>query len=68
MAATGITPRESEVLALLAQARSTKEIAARLYLSPKTVERHIANLAAKVGVEGRSELVAFAARHLMGAS
>jgi DNA-binding CsgD family transcriptional regulator len=68
LAATGITPRESEVLALLAQARSTKEIAARLYLSPKTVERHIANLAAKVGVEGRSELVAFAARHLMGAS
>jgi DNA-binding CsgD family transcriptional regulator len=54
------------VLALLADARSTKEIAARLYLSPKTVERHVANLVAKVGVAGRSELVAFAARHLLG--
>jgi DNA-binding CsgD family transcriptional regulator len=65
LAAAGITPREAEVLALLAEARSTKEIAARLYLSPKTIERHIANLAGKVGVESRSELVAFAARHLL---
>jgi DNA-binding CsgD family transcriptional regulator len=65
-AAAGVTPREAEVLALLAEGRSTKEIAARLYLSPKTVERHIANLAAKVGVEGRSELVAFAASHRVG--
>lgn len=68
MATVGVTAREAEVLALLAEGRSTKEIAARLYLSPKTVERHIANLAAKVGVEGRSELVAYAARHPMGAS
>ena len=66
LVASGITPREFEVLALLADARSTKEIAARLYLSPKTVERHVANLVAKVGVAGRSELVAFAARHLLG--
>jgi DNA-binding CsgD family transcriptional regulator len=50
-------------LAFLAEGHSTREIAARLYLSPKTVERHIANLAAKVGVGGRSELVAYAARH-----
>jgi DNA-binding CsgD family transcriptional regulator len=55
------------VLTLLADARSTREIAQRLYLSPKTVERHIANLAAKVGVGGRSELVAYAARHHVGA-
>ena len=67
LVASGITPRQFEVLELLAEARSTKEIAARLYLSPKTVERHIADLVAKVGVEGRSELVAFAARHLLGA-
>ena len=39
----------------------------RASMSPKTVERHIANLAAKVGVEGRSELVAFAASHRVGA-
>jgi DNA-binding CsgD family transcriptional regulator len=58
----GVTPREAEVLALLAEGRSTREIAARLYVSPKTVERHIANLAAKLGVGSRSQLVAYAAR------
>jgi DNA-binding CsgD family transcriptional regulator/tetratricopeptide (TPR) repeat protein len=66
MATAGVTPREAEVLAFLAEGRSTREIAARLYLSPKTVERHTANLAAKVGVGGRSELVAYAARHHLG--
>jgi DNA-binding CsgD family transcriptional regulator len=66
MARLGVTPREAEVLAFLADGRSTREIAARLYVSPKTVERHIANLAAKVGVGGRSELVAYGARHLGG--
>ena len=67
LSAAGVTPREAEVLTLLAEGLSTRDIAARLYLSPKTVERHIANLAAKVGVGGRSELVSFAARHLLGA-
>lgn len=67
VATLGVTPREAEVLAFLAEGRSTREIAARLYVSPKTVERHIANLAAKVGVGGRSELVAYAAHHHMGA-
>jgi DNA-binding CsgD family transcriptional regulator len=67
LTAAGVTPREAEVLTLLAEGRSTRDIAARLYLSPKTVERHIANSAAKVGVGGRSELVSFAARHLLGA-
>jgi DNA-binding CsgD family transcriptional regulator len=67
LTAAGVTPREAEVLTLLAEGRSTRDIAARLYLSPKTVERHIANLATKVGVDGRSELVSFAARHLLGA-
>jgi DNA-binding CsgD family transcriptional regulator len=67
LTAAGVTPREAEVLTLLAEGLSTRDIAARLYLSPKTVERHIANLAAKVGVGGRSELVSFAARHLLGA-
>jgi DNA-binding NarL/FixJ family response regulator len=67
LTAAGVTPREAEVLTLLAEGRSTRDIAARLYLSPKTVERHIANLATKVGVGGRSELVSFAARHLLGA-
>ncbi|MDQ4051350.1 MAG: AAA family ATPase [Actinomycetota bacterium] len=67
VATLGVTPREAEVLAFLAEGRSTRDIAARLYVSPKTVERHISNLAVKVGVGGRSELVAYAARHRVGA-
>jgi DNA-binding CsgD family transcriptional regulator len=57
----GLTARETEVLTLLSEARPTREIAAALFVSPKTVEWHIANLAAKIGVRGRAELIAFAA-------
>ncbi len=67
VATLGVTAREAEVLAFLAEGLPTREIAARLYVSPKTVERHIANLTVKVGVGGRSELVAYAARHHVGA-
>jgi DNA-binding CsgD family transcriptional regulator len=62
--AVGVTSRELEVLRLLATGLPNKEIAARLYLSPRTVERHIANIEAKAGIAHRSELVAFAARTL----
>jgi class 3 adenylate cyclase/DNA-binding CsgD family transcriptional regulator len=61
LVALGVTRRELDVLQLLADGRPTREIAERLYLSPKTVERHISNLATKVGVAGRAQLVAFAA-------
>lgn len=58
----GITSREFEILELLAHGLPNKEISGRLYLSERTVERHISNLTVKVGVSGRSQLVAFAAR------
>jgi DNA-binding CsgD family transcriptional regulator/tetratricopeptide (TPR) repeat protein len=58
----GVTAREAEVLTLLSEGLPNREIAERLYLSPRTVERHIANLTVKAGVRGRSELIAFAAR------
>ncbi len=64
--ALGVTSREAEVLNLLAVGLPNKEIAARLYLSPRTVERHVANLAVKTGVGRRSELVAYAARTVGG--
>ncbi|HET9444154.1 MAG TPA: LuxR C-terminal-related transcriptional regulator, partial [Acidimicrobiales bacterium] len=60
----GVTAREAEVLVLLADGLPNREIAARLYLSPRTVERHVANLTVKAGVRARSELIAFAARAL----
>jgi DNA-binding CsgD family transcriptional regulator/tetratricopeptide (TPR) repeat protein len=64
--AKGITARELEVLVLLAEAMPTREMADRLFLSPRTVERHISNIAAKVGVPGRAGVVAFAAARLAG--
>jgi DNA-binding CsgD family transcriptional regulator len=60
----GISRRELEVLALLAEGMQNKQIADRLYLSPRTVERHIANVTAKTGLRTRSELIAFAARSI----
>jgi DNA-binding NarL/FixJ family response regulator len=65
--AMGVTSRELEVLRLLADGASNKEIASRLYLSPRTVERHVANLSVKTGAARRSELIALAAKRLRAA-
>jgi DNA-binding NarL/FixJ family response regulator len=58
-----LTRREAEVLGLLAQGLSNKEIAGVLWLSDRTVERHITGLYRKIGVERRSEATAFAFHH-----
>jgi DNA-binding CsgD family transcriptional regulator len=58
----GITSREMDVFLLVARGFSNTEIAEKLYISPKTVETHIASLVAKTGQTGRRELVAHAAR------
>ncbi|MGY1689910.1 ATP-binding protein [Geodermatophilus sp. SYSU D01105] len=58
----GVTSREVEVLALVGQGLSNREIAARLVLSPRTVEKHLERLMAKTGTHSRSALVARAAR------
>ncbi len=58
----GITSREMDVFLLVAQGLSNAEIGTRLFISPKTVETHIASLIAKTGQAGRRELVAHAAR------
>ena len=57
-----LTPREQEVLRLLAEGNSTKEVAARLYISPKTVENHRANIMNKLDLHSTIELVRYAAR------
>ena len=58
-----LSRREAEVLGLLAQGLSNREIAGVLWLSERTVERHITGLYRKIGVERRSEATAFAMRH-----
>jgi DNA-binding CsgD family transcriptional regulator len=59
----GLTTREVEVLRLLVGGASNRAIAATLFLSLHTVERHVANLYAKTGAHGRAAATAFALRH-----
>jgi DNA-binding NarL/FixJ family response regulator len=60
--ALGLTPREREILALVAQGRTNREIASQLYISAKTVSVHISNILSKLGAGGRTEAVALARR------
>jgi DNA-binding NarL/FixJ family response regulator len=57
-----LTPRELEVLKLIAEAYSSKEIAAELFISVKTVERHRQNILGKLGMSDRVELTRYAIR------
>lgn len=59
----GLTDREAEVLALLAHGLMTKQIGQRLGISPKTADRHIQNVYAKIGVSTRAAAALFATRH-----
>ena len=55
-----LTPREREVLALLADGRTNGQIGRALFISPKTASVHVSNLIAKLGATGRTEVVALA--------
>jgi DNA-binding NarL/FixJ family response regulator len=57
-----LTPREQEVMRLLAQGVSTREVADRLCISPKTVENHRTNIMGKLGLHSGIELARYAAR------
>ena len=58
----GLTPRELEVLRLLVEGRSNRQIAEQLFISGKTAGVHVTNLLAKLGVHSRLEAAAMARR------
>jgi DNA-binding CsgD family transcriptional regulator len=55
--ALGLTPREGEILELLATGRSTKELARQLGVSPNTVKTHVSRVYEKLGVERRIQAI-----------
>ncbi len=55
-----LNPREIEILKLIGDGLSNREIGARLYVSPKTVEKHISSLMDKLQVRTRAQLAAIA--------
>jgi DNA-binding NarL/FixJ family response regulator len=59
LAALGITEREADVFALVTEGLTSKQIAARLFLSARTVDKHVERLLAKTGLSHRTELRTF---------
>jgi DNA-binding NarL/FixJ family response regulator len=59
-----LSRRETDVLRLLADGLSNREIAERLFISPKTAEHHVSRIYSKLGLSTRAEAAAYAARNL----
>jgi len=57
-----LTPREQEIMRLLAEGLSSKEVAEKLFISPKTVENHRANIMKKLGLHSTIELIRYSAK------
>ncbi len=65
---TGLTPRENEVLSLVAEGLSNRVIGERLYISEKTVGRHVSNLFCKLGVHNRAQATRIATERALARS
>jgi DNA-binding NarL/FixJ family response regulator len=59
----GLTPRELQVLRLVAAGKSNREIALALVISERTVDRHVSNIFTKLSVSSRSAATAYAYQH-----
>jgi DNA-binding NarL/FixJ family response regulator len=55
----GITGREADVLGLVAEGLTNREIGERMFLSPRTVEKHVASLLIKSGLRRRAQLAGY---------
>lgn len=62
----GLTPREREVLRLLAAGRSNRALAAELYVSERTVKSHVSNILSKLRLADRTQAALWAVRHGLG--
>ena len=62
-AAFGLTPRELQVLALLAEGATNREIGAQLFMAEKTASVHVSRILSKLDVRSRTEAAAVAHRH-----
>ncbi len=60
-----LTPRETEILALVAEGRTNGEIGKQLFISTKTVSVHVSNILGKLAASSRTEAAAIARRHGM---
>jgi DNA-binding NarL/FixJ family response regulator len=58
-----LTPTERKILALLADYKTSKEIAQELFISPRTVDHHRANISEKLDLHGSHALIKFASEH-----
>jgi DNA-binding NarL/FixJ family response regulator len=59
----GLTPREREVLAMVAEGATNREIGERLFMAEKTASVHVSRILAKLDVRSRTEAAAVAHRH-----
>jgi DNA-binding NarL/FixJ family response regulator len=62
----GLSPRELEVLVLVAEGLTNRDIAQRLVLSEHTVNRHVANILRKLGLPSRAAAASLAGRYGLG--
>jgi DNA-binding CsgD family transcriptional regulator len=67
LAALGLSEREAEVALLVVEGRTHKEVGAQLFISPKTVEHHVAKIRQKVGASSRAELLSIIREAVGGA-